>query len=123
MLSMAAEIYPDDGIDPRDLAKGERPRKGQRKVRQLCAQVADTLNLVLGGEFEDPLLQCLQVVSVDPAPDASRLLVTVQAGLPGETVNPAEVLARLEAVSGKLRCEVAAEINRKKTPGLTFRVL
>ena len=119
---MAAEIYPDDGIDPRDLAKGETPRKGQRKVRQLCAQVADTLNLVLGGEFGDPLLQSLQVVAVDPAPDASRLLVTVTAGLPGESINPAEALARLEAVSGKLRCEVAAAIHRKKTPGLIFRV-
>ena len=92
MLSLAAEIHPDDGIDPRELASGETPRKGDRKVRQLCAQVADTLSLVLSGEFGDSVLQSLHVVAVDPAPDASQLIVTVNADLPEEMANPAEVL-------------------------------
>ena len=123
MLSLAAEIHPDDGIDPRESARGEMPRKGDRKVRQLCAQVADTLSLVLSGEFGDSLLQNLQVVAVDPAPDASQLVVTVHADLPDETADPAEVLKRLDAVMGKLRSEVAAAITRKKAPNLVFRVL
>ena len=123
MLSLAAEIHPDDGIDPRELARGETPRKGDRKVRQLCSQVADTLSLVLSGEFGDSVLQSLQVVAVDPAPDASQLVVTVHADLPDETADPAEVLKRLDAVMGKLRYEVAAAITRKKAPKLVFRVL
>ncbi len=123
MLSLAAEIHADDGIDPRELARGETPRKGERKVRQLCAQVADTLSLVLSGDFGDSILQSLHVVAVDPAPDASQLAVTLSAGLPGETIDPGDVQRRLEAVMGKLRSEVAAAITRKKAPKLVFRVL
>jgi ribosome-binding factor A len=78
---------------------------------------------VLSGECGDDLLQSLQVVAVDPAPDASQLVVTVRAGLPGEGVDPAEVLSRLNAVMGKLRCEVATAITRKRAPKLVFRVL
>jgi ribosome-binding factor A len=122
MLSLAAEIHPDDGIDPRELARGQTHRKGDRKVRQLCAQVADTLSLVLGGEFGDSVLQSLQIVAVDPAPDAARLVVTVRSDLPDESALPAEVLKRLDAVMGKLRCEVAAAITRKRAPKLVFRV-
>ncbi len=91
-------------------------------MRQLCAQVADTLSLVLSGDFGDTVLQSLQVVAVDPAPDASQLVVTVHADLPDETANPAEVLQRLDAVAGKLRYEVARAISRKKAPRLVFRV-
>ncbi|MBM4089617.1 MAG: ribosome-binding factor A [Planctomycetes bacterium] len=123
MQSLAAEVHPDDGIDPRELARGETPRKADRKTRQLCAQVAETLSLVLSGDFGDGVLQSLQVVAVDPAPDASQLVVTVRAALPGETADPAGVLRRLEAVAGKLRSEVAAAITRKKAPKLVFRVL
>jgi ribosome-binding factor A len=123
MLSLVGEIRPDDGIDPRELAWKERPRKGERKVRQLCAQVADTLNLVLSGECADELLQSLQVVAVDPAPDASQMVVTVRVGLPGESVDPAAVLVRLETIMGKLRYEVAGAITRKRAPKLVFRVV
>lgn len=123
MLSLVGEIRPDDGIDPRELARKETPRKGDHKVRQLCAQVADTLNLVLSGECGDEVLQSLQVVAVDPAPDATQLVVTVQAGVPGEVVAPLQALARLEAIGGKLRYEVAGAITRKRTPKLVFRVV
>lgn len=123
METLVAEIRPDDGIDPRELARKERPRKGQRKARQLCAQVAETLSLVLSGECGDDLLQSVQVLAVDPAPDASQLVVTVRAGLPDEQVDPAEVLERLNQVMGKLRSEVAAAITRKRAPKLVFCVV
>ena len=54
-------------MDPREFARKGRSRKGDRKVRQLCSQVAETLSLVLSGEFADELLQNLQIVSVHPA--------------------------------------------------------
>jgi len=123
MLPLCGELGPEDGVDPRELARQGRPRKGDRKVRQLCSQVAETLSLVLSGECNDELLQSLHVVQVDPAPDASQLLVTVGAGLPGETIDPAEALARLTVIMGKLRTEVATAITRKRAPRLVFRVL
>ena len=78
---------------------------------------------MLSGECGDELLQSLHVVAVDPAPDASQLVVTVRAGSPGESLDPAEVLAHLNGVMGKLRCVVAAAITRKRAPRLVFRVL
>jgi hypothetical protein len=68
------------------------------------------------------MLRDLGVVSVQPAPDESRLLVTVGPTLPGPC-EPAEVSARLQKALGKLRSEVAATIHRKKVPELAFRVL
>jgi len=121
--SLCGEVGPEDGMDPREFARKERPRKGDRKVRQLCSQVAETLSLVLSGECGDELLQGLQVVAVDPAPDATQLVVTVRAGHPGEVVEPAEVSERLAKMTGKQRCEVAATITRKRAPRLLFRVL
>jgi ribosome-binding factor A len=123
MLSLCGEIRPEDGMDPRDFARKPRQQKGDRKVRQLCSQVADTLSLVLSGECSDELLQNLQVMAVDPAPNASQLLVTVRLADEAEPVDPAEIAERLASIAGKLRCEVASAITRKQAPKLVFRVL
>ncbi len=123
MLPLCGEVHPEDGMDPREYARRGRPRKGDRKVRQLCSQVADTLNQVLSGECGDEVLRGLQIVAVDPAPDATQLVVTVRACLPGEVIDPGEVSARLADKMGKLRYEVAGAITRKRAPKLLFRVL
>jgi len=123
MLSVCNEIHPEDGVDPRELARKGHPRKDDRKARQLCRQVAETLSQVLSGECGDEVLQSLQVVAVDPAPDASQLVVTVQAGFPGEVFDREAVQSHIVAAMGKLRGEVAAAITRKRVPTLIFRVL
>jgi len=123
MLSICGEIRPDDGIDPRELTRSGRPRKDDRKARQLCRQVAETLAQVLSGECSDEVLQSLQIIAVEPAPDASQLLVTVSAGLPGDALDSQIVEAHLAAARAKLRSEVAAAITRKRAPTLIFRVL
>ncbi len=87
MLSVCKEIHPEDGIDPRELVRKGRPRKDDRKARQLCRQVAETLSQVLSGECGDEILENLQILAVDPAPDASQLLITVQAGFLGEAID------------------------------------
>jgi ribosome-binding factor A len=124
MLAHCGEVNDDDGVDPREYFKTPRSRKQEdRKARQLCAQVAQTLSLVLAGEFHDELLHNLQVVSVKPAPDATQLAVAVRADVPGTLVDPCEVLDRLNGVSGRLRTEVAAAITRKRAPKLVFQVI
>ena len=95
-----------------------------RKALQLCSQVADTLNYVLSGEFDDELLQNLQVASVVPAPNASQLLVTVYPVVAtGTNFDAAEVRRRLSQAAGRLRSEVARSITRKKAPNLLFQVV
>jgi ribosome-binding factor A len=97
--------------------------KESRKAKQLCRQVAQTLDLVLSGDCRDELLQSLHVISVVPAPNSSRLLVTVSADLPVEEFDRQEILESLERQTGRLRAEVAASISRKRVPSLVFHVI
>jgi ribosome-binding factor A len=112
----------DDGADPRDFFKKENPARGQgRKTQQLCQQVSQTLQQVLG-EAADVRLQALLVTEVAPAPDASQLLVLLTP-LAGGEIDFAEIDAALASAGGWLRSEVAAAIHRKRAPSLVFRVL
>lgn len=94
-------------------------RKVERKERQLCRQVQEAVSEALAGMEDDVLLE-VWVADVEPAPDAGRLAVIVQAP---RGVSPEDVAARLEKVAGYLRAEVASVITRKRVPTLTFRVL
>jgi ribosome-binding factor A len=98
-------------------------REPGRKARQLSRQVAETLDAVLSGESGDDLLRNLRIVSVVPAPDASRLLVTLRILPSLEVSDPNVVLARLEKAAGWLRTEAASAVTRKRAPALVFRVL
>ena len=97
-----------------------RNRGGYRKARQLCCQVADTLNYALG---DDASLAGLLVVAVEPAPDSTCLLVTLCPQLADEPLDTRAILARLEASAGRLRFEVASAITRKRAPKLLFRLV
>lgn len=122
MLAHCGELREDDGVDPRELFKSEiKSNRESRKAQQLCRQVAETLQQALG-ELGDALLQALSVVNVVPAPDASRLLVTVEYDGPIEPWSGEVVAQRLAACQGRLRTEVAAAITRRKTPALVFAV-
>ena len=119
----ASQLGPDDAVDPRKFFDRRTHGRGDRKVRQLCRQVSHTLSYVLSGECDDDTLRSLYVESVDPAPDSSRLLVTVSS-LDKEDDTPAiDILTKLAAVTGKLRSEIAASISRRKTPELIFNVV
>ena len=89
------------------------------KASQLCRQAMQALALALADSSDD-LLRELTVISVDPAPDASRLLVTVTPAASSAGVSPGEILARLNTASGWLRREVASAITRKRAPELMF---
>ncbi len=94
-------------------------RKLERKERQLCRQVQEAVSEALAG-IEDDVLLDVWVSAVEPAPDAGRLAIVVEAP---SRVSPDEVLARLDKFAGLLRAEVASAITRKRVPTLTFRVL
>ena len=98
----------------------DRPRPA-RKTLQLCGQVARTLEYVLA-EQGDAVLRDLLVLRVEPAPDASRFLVTVAPMIVGPDFDPMRTLAQLEAASGRLRREIAAAITRRKAPSLAFQL-
>jgi ribosome-binding factor A len=118
--SLCGEVHRDDGIDPKWESRGRSRGKCQRKARQLCQQVAETLSFVLGGGSDDSL-DGLVVLGVEPSPDTTRLLVTVAAG-DAETVDPTAILEALERDAPRLRNEVAGAITRRKAPVLAFQL-
>ena len=131
MHGLCAEFSDGDGVDPHARVSpapaGPHSRSGpragiDRKALQLCHQVAETLEEVLA-DCGDGLLQALRVVDVEPAPDASRLLVTVAVdGLPREGLDLGLVHKHLAHASGHLRSEVATAITRKRAPVLVYRL-
>jgi hypothetical protein len=82
MKALCAELGPDDGVDPRDLLRQTARKKGGRKTQQLCGQVAEALDYALSA-CNDDMLREMGVVAVQPAPDQSRLLVSIGPTLPG----------------------------------------
>ncbi len=106
------------------MPKSKRHRgKPDRKALQLCSQVGETIDLVLSGEFDDERLHNLRVVRVTPAPDCSRLLVTLYADLAPGTASVEEILTLLDRVAGRLRTEVALAITRRRAPRLSYQII
>ena len=124
LRTLCAEVHPDDGSDPRVFFRkdGSRVKPGH-KARQLCRQVLEVLDALLAGQAGDDRLLNLAVVDVEPAPDASRLLVTVTPRTSDHSTDPIEILASLDRASGWLRSEVASAITRKRAPLLAYRVV
>lgn len=135
MRGLCAELGEEDGLDlhavARPAARQSRkpgpalPGPGlDRKVWQLCHQVAETLEEVLA-ECGDTVLQGLRVMEVEPAPDSSRMLVTVAVedeGPSGTDLDLRRVHEHLARAAGHLRSEVATAITRKRTPVLIYRI-
>jgi ribosome-binding factor A len=122
LQDLCGQPGPEDGLDPRETLRQDARKKGGRKAHQLCGQVAQALNYAFAAVCEDDVLRDLLVVSCQPAPDESRLLVSVGSAL-ATRCEPALVLDHLQRALGKLRTEVAAAIHRKKVPELTFCVV
>ena len=108
--------------DRRRGRSSEEPVNNQHKVTQLCAQVERSLALTLAGDCQDPILNNLYVYDVIPAPDASRLLVRVSCRL-ASLDELAAVYDALTRAKGLMRTAIAAELNRKRTPELSFVVI
>ena len=114
LQSLCSEIRPDDGVDPRTFFRKSSGRKTtNRKALQLCGAIARTLSQVLAGESRDDLLRTALLQSVEPAPDSTRVLVTVVMQAPQDGVNAGQLSERLNHSRGRLRAEVAASIHRK----------
>ncbi len=101
--------------------QAQRDERSERKTRQLCREVERTLGVALSSS-RDSLVRDLSVMSVEPAPDGSRLMVTLYpAG--ALSVDVAKLLAHLGELRGFLRQEIAQALQRKRTPELAFRIV
>lgn len=120
-ISVCAEFHEDDGVDPRRYFKA--PSRGDtRKTLQLCKQVLQTLRAVLSGGMREAVLGEVEVQSVLPAPDSSRLLITVVPTTAAAGLALDEIRRALKRAQPWLRSEVAGAVSRKRAPDLVFEV-
>ena len=121
----AAELHDDDGVDPRTACTRLTPvsDRQNRKRLQLCREVGRALQVALACDCHDPLLNDLDVVSVESQRGAAQLVVTLRhvGPPPGPAVD--EIVERLNAIRGFLRAAVAATVNRRRAADLRFVVL
>ena len=123
LLAYCGQLQDDDCVDPKEYFKPDRKlAKANKKAKQLCRQVAQTLDMVLG-DCDDELMQSLMVDNVQPAPDSSRMLVTIIADMPPEEFDRNQIQLHLKEQTGRLRAEVGRSISRKRVPNLSFSVL
>jgi len=96
-------------------------RRGRRghKDHQVCRQVYDVLTYALA-ELDDPMIAELVLARVTPAPNASRVLVTLVPSHAG--FDSTAALERLHENAAELREEVAAEVSRRRVPELVFHI-
>jgi hypothetical protein len=117
-------VWSEDVPDPEVFfGEPDRSRKRSWKVLQLCKQVERAAALTLAGDCHSESLVGATVVTVAPAPDSARLLVTVALarGSDGEKVVLARAALRESAPS--FRAEVARSIHRKRAPEIVFDVM
>ena len=96
-----------------------RGGKRHHKDLQLCRQVSDALAFAFA-EVDDPMIDDLVLVSVVPAPSASRVLVTLVPTR--DDIDHDVALSCVRELADELREEVAAEVNRRRVPELVFRI-
>lgn len=122
LRAVCEQLFPDDGVNPKDQKRGElrKVSKPDRKLFQLCRQVARAVELGIGGLPQADALIGVTVHCVTPAPNASRLMVTAEV-----TDESQRLVAKsaLDAYSGRLRADVASAITRKRAPELVFNVI
>jgi len=90
---------------------------GNWRDHRLCGQVRRALQMGLA-DCGDPDLQSLIVLRVEPTGQTSNLCIHLLT--PGNNTHGLE--AKIVAVTGRLRHEVAQNIHRKKTPQLLFQL-
>lgn len=117
------ELSVEDGLEPKFFFKKKYDRKINRKARQLCKQIAVSIQITLSGEFYDPILNNLIVHSVEPDLNGSNILVILESGLDKNIHSETAVLQALSKVKSQLRSEVAMTIHRKRAPELSFHYI
>ena len=120
---LRGQSYFDDGIDSKKSGRScSRPGSALHEGG-LCQQVEEALSLVFGGSSSDERLWELGLLSVELAPNSSRLLVKVYLLPNSEPRSVSEIQTILKAARAYLKREITEAISRKRTPELVFEVV
>lgn len=97
--------------------------RSDRKVHQLCKQTFRALSPTIDDLGWRSWARGMYLVEVSPAPDASRLCLTVAFGERCSLDQAERALDELRQRTGRLRWELGAAVARKRVPELVFDLL
>jgi hypothetical protein len=119
-------VRPEREADPSVFfgGPGESGRSAKRnwKALQLCKQVERSATATLASECDSAALVGAAIASVEPAPDASRLRVTVVLVQGKNADDLADARASLMRSAPAFREDVGRTIHRKRVPEIVFDV-
>ncbi len=121
--NLCSEIGPEDGIDPRIIARAMDKKSGNHKSKQLAKEARHTLNMVFAGELTDPLFEGLEVIDVTATNDNQFLNVILGVADPDLLLDENLILEKCKLVQGYLRSTIACSVERKQVPALKFKVV
>lgn len=101
--------------------KGKTNKKFEYKSKQLSKQAERALALEWSS-LNLSLDTDLQIISVEPDPISSKLIVHVSVGEDNQ-LNEKEIIQILKNEKGYIRSIIAQAINRKKVPELFFKIV
>ncbi len=116
-------IGPEDGIDPRYIARARARKTKRHKGRQLATAARHTLSMIFAGELGDPIFRDLEVFDVIATDDDQYLVVSLSCIGDGIEASEAEIVEKCQAVHGYLRSVIASSVKRKRVPLLKFELV
>ena len=119
--ALCAETRPEDGVDPRLLAKQETHKTDHHQTDRLCKRVSQVLAQIIQGELDDPLFFDVEIIDVKPTNSGQYLLVEIGHNQPGLENSRQELMSALNQLQGYMRAQIAQSINRKRVPVLKFQ--
>ncbi len=119
---LCAQIDPENGIDPRIIARKRNRNPGNHKSEQLGKEARHILSMVFAGELRDPVFQVLEVIDVSASNDSQFLIVSLAATYTGLKFDEMQLLEKCQAIQGYLRSAIASSVKRKRVPALKFEL-
>lgn len=89
------------------------------RPERVAEAVKKELSLVLLKKIRDPRLNLVTIVDVKMTPDLKR--ATIHFDVSGENANPGEAVKAFAKAKGFMRSQLAARLNMRYTPDLSFR--
>jgi len=117
---LCGEIGPEDGVDPRIIARAMDRKPNSRKSQQLGKEARQTISMIFAGELTDPVFQDIEVIDTMVSDDRQFLVVSLTQVDTGDELDEKIVLEKCQAVQGFLRSAIANAVNRKRVPSLKF---
>ncbi|MCP3674139.1 MAG: ribosome-binding factor A [Gammaproteobacteria bacterium] len=117
---LCGEIGPEDGVDPRIIARTMERKSGNRKSQQLAKEARHVITMVFAGELCDPVFEDIEIVDVTVSEDGQFFVVSLTQADTDYEYDEQAILEKCMVVQGYLRSAIAQTVKRKRVPSMKF---